>query len=286
MGKYESVRTRTAIAELAANGGAPMGLYARFENPAAREIYRQYYPFLKRYEALYRANHPHAEVKLLFPRKALHRGDTGPLQTFRDSGKAWLDRHLLFSVEPDDLTPGLGGYYDTIPDEAGRRFSTFTAPAHVRVSANRPAGGGEIDLHFVNYNREELPPTKAGKPNPGKGPEDEKPIPVGGITVDFAVPPNFVPGQVEFITPEQPEPRELAFQLRDGRLAFTLPDSFVYGVARMIAAPAGKASPSCRTDDGVPPQFACRDVPRTPPRNGHLGRQRGPGATPLGVPVH
>ena len=240
LGKYESVRTRTAIAELAANGGAPMGLYARFENPAAREIYRQYYPFLKRYEALYRANHPHAEVKLLFPRKALHRGDTGPLQTFRDSGKAWLDRHLLFSVEPDDLTPGLGGYYDTIPDEAGRRFSTFTAPAHVRISANRPDGGGEIDLHFVNYNREELPPTKAGKPNPGKGPEDEKPIPVSGITVDFAVPPNFVPGRIEFISPEQSEPLELAFQLRDGRLAFALPEFLVYGVARMIAAPPEK----------------------------------------------
>ncbi len=36
LGKYESVRIRAAIAELAANGGAPMGFYTAFEDPEAR----------------------------------------------------------------------------------------------------------------------------------------------------------------------------------------------------------------------------------------------------------
>lgn len=37
LGKYEITRIRAAIAELAANGGAPMGFYTRFTDPTARE---------------------------------------------------------------------------------------------------------------------------------------------------------------------------------------------------------------------------------------------------------
>ncbi|HEX8204337.1 MAG TPA: hypothetical protein VF590_27915, partial [Isosphaeraceae bacterium] len=36
LGKYEGTRIRSAIAELAATGGAPMGFYTRFTDPAAR----------------------------------------------------------------------------------------------------------------------------------------------------------------------------------------------------------------------------------------------------------
>ena len=54
----------------------------------------------------------------------------------------------------------------------------------MHVSASIPAHNGEIDLHFVNYNREEFPPNpKNGRPVPGKGPEDENPIPVSGISI-------------------------------------------------------------------------------------------------------
>src|SRR6185503_3044658 len=64
LGKYESVRIRAAIAELAANGGAPMGFYTAFEDPEARRELVRYYGFLRRYESLYRANRPHAEALL------------------------------------------------------------------------------------------------------------------------------------------------------------------------------------------------------------------------------
>src|SRR5262249_54424981 len=74
VGKYESTRIRVAIAELAANGGAPMGFYTRFKDPEARKEIVRYYQFLAKYDDLYRANTPHAEVLLLYPRKAVHDG--------------------------------------------------------------------------------------------------------------------------------------------------------------------------------------------------------------------
>ncbi|MFT5470315.1 MAG: hypothetical protein ACI8UO_005443 [Verrucomicrobiales bacterium] len=236
LGKYEGVRTRVAIAELGANGGAPMGLYSRYNKPDARAVLIQYHQFMKRYDALFRTATPHAEVRLLFPRKEVHKGNIEPVQTFQDTGKNWLDRHILFSVAPDDLVRGGGaGYYDNLPEELDAQLSKFDAPIRVRVSANRPAGGGEIDLHFVNYNRDEPPRLKDGKPGLGKGTEDEKPIAVSGVKADFAIPPNFKLGSVEFITPEVDEPQALKFENKNGRVKFEVPEFLVYGIVRLIA---------------------------------------------------
>src|SRR5262245_4924698 len=74
LGKYERTRTRVSIAELAANGGAPMGFYTRFTDPEARREIVRYYRFLKRYDSIYRANRPHAEAVLLFPRTKIAEG--------------------------------------------------------------------------------------------------------------------------------------------------------------------------------------------------------------------
>ena len=46
LGKYESTRTRVTIAELAANGGAPMGMYSTFTDPLARTEMVRYFGFL------------------------------------------------------------------------------------------------------------------------------------------------------------------------------------------------------------------------------------------------
>ncbi|MHC5539140.1 hypothetical protein ACYOEI_13055, partial [Singulisphaera rosea] len=64
LGKYESTRIRTAIAELAANGGAPMGFYTSFTDPLARAEITRYYGFLRLHDRIYRANRPHGEVAL------------------------------------------------------------------------------------------------------------------------------------------------------------------------------------------------------------------------------
>jgi hypothetical protein len=107
LGKYESTRIRVSIAELAANGGAPMGFYTNFKDPDARLELVRYYSFLRRNETLYRANRSHAEVLLLFPRSRVHEGDVTVVGRFRELGKRLLDGHVLFDVLPDDRATNL-----------------------------------------------------------------------------------------------------------------------------------------------------------------------------------
>src|SRR5207253_11426902 len=201
LGKYEGTRVRAAIAELAANGGAPMGFYTRFSEPLARAEIVRYYQFLRQYDSIYRGNRPQAEVALLFPRRQVHQGKVAGVASFRKIGQALLDAHVLFDIFPDDQFPAArAAKYAAVVTSAdspavalaglpGRR-SRFDAPYSVRVSASRPAGSdGEIDVHFVNYNRAELPPGPDGRPNPGAGVRDEKPLAVAGVSADVLLPP-------------------------------------------------------------------------------------------------
>ncbi len=249
LGKYEGTRIRTAIAELAANGGAPMGFYTQFSDPLARAEIVRYYRFLGRHDAIYRGNLPHAEVALLFPRRRVHRGDVAAVETFRKLGQALLDAHVLFDVWPDDQFPPerSAGYaravtVDDPPDAAvaglpGRR-SRFDAPETVRVSASRPAGSaGEIDLHFVNYNRVEPPIGADGRPGPGSGIRDEQPLAVSGIAADVALPPGTTVRSVQFLAPERSDPMAIEARVADGRARFVLPEFLVYGVVRIELRP-------------------------------------------------
>ena len=244
LGKYEGTRIRAAIAELAANGGAPMGFYTRFTDPAARAEIVRYYQFLKRHDALFRANRSHAEAVLLFPRSAVHVGDLAELERFRQLGQTLLEAHVLFDILPDDLaTPErLTAYRHVVraTDAAAPNITTwsdisrFTAPFTVRVSASRPANNpagrdDEWTLHFVNYNRDE-PPKQNGRPSAGAGIQDEKPIAATGVHADFIVHAGSRIVSVQFITPEKPDPVAVDAQLQDGRLQFAVPEFLVYGV--------------------------------------------------------
>jgi hypothetical protein len=240
LGKYEGTRVRSAIAELAANGGAPMGFYARFKDPAARAEIVRYYNFLEKNDAAYRGNRPHGEVLLLFPRSRVHSGDVAAVDAFKKLGKALLDDHVLFDVLPDDLlTPAVGERYRAVLDAskpaelpAGR--SVFAAPKAVRVSASVPAGGGEVTLHFVNYDR-----TEPKKPrDPGSGIADEKPVAVEGVAVDLALTAGLKATAVRVSSPEAPDPVEVKFMAGEGRVRFAVPKFLVYAVARVETAPA------------------------------------------------
>ncbi len=250
LGKYESTRIRAAIAELAANGGAPMGFYTRFSDPEARAEIVRYYQFLKRHDALYRANRPHAEAVLAYPRRQVHQGKVDAIERFRSLGRKLLDAHVLFEVVPDDLLKKVprervatiltgelddpAAVLENLP--AGR--SRFKAPFTVRVSASRPAKvPGEIDLHFVNYNREEPPRGADGKPSPGGGIRDEKPIPVPEIAIDFRLPAGAKATSVQFLTPEQPGSTALKWLESDGRIQFSAPEFKVYAVIRVLFDP-------------------------------------------------
>ena len=242
VGKYETVRIRRSMAELAANGGAPMGRYVRFPDPFARQEHVRYYQFIKRYDAIYRANLPHAEAVLLYPRSLIHRGQFHEsLGAFQEVGMRLLDEHVLLDVVPDEVITDqqLAGYRrvftvssrDQMSMEKYDSFSRFEGPKTVRVSASHPPQGGEIDLHFVNYDREEpKPPAKA------TGAADEKPIAVPEMKVDFVLPSGATVAKVEVITPEQPDPVEVKAETASGRLRFTVPKFLVYSVARIHLA--------------------------------------------------
>jgi hypothetical protein len=84
-----------------------MGFYTAFEDPDARRELVRYYAFLRRHETLYRANRPHAEVLLLFPRRRVHEGDLAAVSRFKELGQRLLEAHVLFDVLPDDGRPGV-----------------------------------------------------------------------------------------------------------------------------------------------------------------------------------
>ena len=243
LGKYESTRIRATIAELAANGGAPMGFYTRFTDPLARQEIARYYQFLKRHDELYRGSRPHAEVALLFPRRQVHAGNVLPVEKFKETGRNLLDTHLLFDVLPDDLATAerTSGYRHVLkadaqtdfPAEERAKLSKFEAPYTVRVSAGRPAKGNDLVLHYVNYNREEPPKGKDGKPSAGSGIRDEKPLAVKGVSADVVLPAGFRVTAVEVMSPEMPDPTAIEFQESGGRVRFTMPEFLVYGVARI-----------------------------------------------------
>jgi hypothetical protein len=127
---------------------------------------------------------------------------------------------------------------DTVVAGLPERRSRFDAPYTVRVSASRPAGSDrEIDVHFVNYNRVELPTGPDGKPGLGVGIQDEKPLAVSGVSADVFLPEGASLRSVQFLSPEQAEPRTLAATVADGRVRFILPEFLVYGVARIELRP-------------------------------------------------
>src|SRR5205823_3709652 len=137
LGKYESTRIRVAIAELAANGGAPMGFYTNFKNAEARQEIVRYYRFLEKHDVLYKGNRSHAEALLVYPRLKVHEGNAAAVDSFKQLGKKLLDDHVLFDVLPDDqLTPAKRAEYRFVVenkiDDATSKLSRFKASATVR----------------------------------------------------------------------------------------------------------------------------------------------------------
>ena len=237
---YENVKIRASMAELMANGGAPMAKYVNFTDPAARKELVRYFQFVKRYDDVFRANMPYGEALLVHPRSRNHQGElVSAMTAFQKVGRRLLDEHVLFDVEPDEVVArgeAQRSYSRTytieseaqIDNEDFSMFSRFEAPTTVRVSASVPVKGRELTLHFVNYNREEPPGGQRGA-----GIAEERPIPVKSIAADVIVPAGYRPTKVEALSPENPEPQELTFDAGDGRVRFVVPEFLVYGMVRI-----------------------------------------------------
>ena len=235
VGKYEGTRIRAAIAELIANGGAPMGFYTRYTDPNARKVITQYYNFIRRHDRIYRYNQPAAESVLLFPRQAVHAGKVAEVQKFLKLGDELLDQHVLFDILPDDLaTEAALGEYKTVyrvdksKPAASARFK-ITAPKTTRASLSRPAKGDALHLHFVNYNRTEPKNARSA----GGGIHDENPISVKGIHCSMALPEGKKIKNIKFFTPEKSIAMDLIIVTKENRIEFTLPEFLVYGVVEI-----------------------------------------------------
>lgn len=238
LGKYEHTRVRVAIAELAANGGAPMGFYTNFRDATARKEIVRYYNFIQRYEALLKESRSHAEAVLLYPRSRVFEADLAAVDAFRQRGKQLLDDHVLFDVVGDDAVaegirkipeglPVLRVDKDTKLDPA--KLSRFTAPKTVRVAMSKPKSGNELTLHLVNYNR--IEPKE--KRSAGSGIGDEKPIAVDKVEADIVLPKGMRVSQVEVCTPEAPEVQGVKWEVKDGRVRFAVPSFLVYSLTRI-----------------------------------------------------
>ena len=85
------------MAELAANGGAPMARYANFNDPESRTELTRFFRFLKQHDDAYHASVMAGEAVLLYPRSQLHQGRfTDAMSAFHTVGDRSHDRsHIV-----------------------------------------------------------------------------------------------------------------------------------------------------------------------------------------------
>jgi hypothetical protein len=240
---YESVKIRASMAELAANGGAPMTRYANFNDPESRQELVRFFHFMKQHDDVYHANTMAGECVLLHPRSQIHEGRfTDALSAYNAVGGRLLDDHIIFDVLPDDMaTPDKLARYKRVftiasmtemQAETYDGLSRFEAPSTVRVSASHPEKGNIWDIHFVNYNRKE-----PGEKEKTGFIADENPIAVSGVKADLVSPAGFSISKIEWMTPESPESQELRIEKAGNRVRFTAPEFLVYAVARVHLVP-------------------------------------------------
>ena len=258
LGKYEQTRTRATIAEGIANGGAGLGFYANFKNPAGREAMTTYFGFAAKHRDLYVGAQPAAELLLLYPRSAVQRGDVEPVARFKAIGKQLAREGYVFDIVADDIV--------TEVQMAGRRAvvdcastgGTKLAPQVPRLTVTAMPEEGAVakwrkDLasvtrregaptvvasvlslpkrrlvHLVNYNREEPPKARTM----GAGPHEEKPLAVEGITVRLALQPGDRVKSVRLLSPDaEVSTGPAGLVQRAGEAAFTVPRMLIYTVA-------------------------------------------------------
>lgn len=101
--KYDFYRPRVMMAEAAALGYATNAIATPWQHEEDRAVVLKYFRFLRKHADLYADARPHAEIGLVFPRRAIAAGDASPLEYTEACGRALIRDHLLFDMIPDDL---------------------------------------------------------------------------------------------------------------------------------------------------------------------------------------
>ncbi|NBR86770.1 MAG: hypothetical protein EB141_07540 [Verrucomicrobia bacterium] len=271
LGKYEQSRTRATIAEGIANGGAGLGFYANFKNPAGREAMTTYFGFARKHRDLYLGAQSAAELLLLYPRSAVHRGDVEPVARFKAIGHQLALAGYAFDIVPDDIVTGaqiasrrvvvatsvgradLRSASSADRDQQGRTqrgpttLSVDAMPADdlvakwrkELVAVTRREGATTVVTSVLSQPKRRLVHlVNYNREEPpktrtmGSGPHEEKPIAVEGITVRLALQLDERVKSIRLLSPDaEVSTGPAGLVQRAGEAAFTVPRMLIYTVA-------------------------------------------------------
>lgn len=100
----------------------------------------------------------------------------------------------------------------------GPTWLSVDAPPCVRVRAWRVESGDALVIHWINYKQDEAAAI-------------EVPIPVGPVAVQCTLPEGYTAERVEWRYPEMRAPQEVDFDVRAGRVLFTIERLIAYGMS-------------------------------------------------------
>ena len=262
----DEARLRIYLAEAVAHGGFGPARGPHYKEVATQAVLRRYFRFLRRHESLYRPIESYAEVGLVFPRRAVHRGDLQPVATFKHVGTALSRGNILFDVILDDnlsaarlrryqtvLLParsGLsadgsrllsawqsaGGRLETLAaDESteisifkdpNEQFSRLDAPQTLTWTVWNQPERSRLVIHLVNYDRD----LKAAE---GKdGPAREQLRRVSDVPMRLRLVRNWRVKQVEVLSPDTAttDPQPLSFKQDGSWLELQVDSVEVYAI--------------------------------------------------------
>lgn len=90
------------IAEAVTHGGFAYARGPDYTDPKTVEVVGRYFEFLRAHEGLYRGIESIADIALVYPRKAVHRGDVSSIPDFKHIGRLLTRAHVQFDVVVDE----------------------------------------------------------------------------------------------------------------------------------------------------------------------------------------
>jgi hypothetical protein len=257
--KYDYVRPRLTLAEAWAHRAIALAL----DRPESRGVLAPYFAFAHRYRELYHPSESHAEIGLLFPRRAMYRGDASFLTSLDRFARALLDDHVLFDVLIDQH----------LDRTDLRRYRAVLLPTTIYLSpaeraqfeAYREAGGFVI---VAGARREPGQPEPVLSERVALSPDDAGPAALAAFIRKTAGEPLSgcdAPWTVQMTAWRQPQHRRLVVHLvnydRDESIADQENPRAVSGVSVRLGLPAGARVTTVRFV--TPEQSEPQTVPAT-----------------------
>jgi hypothetical protein len=232
---------RVYIAEAVAHGGFAYARGPNYKDPETQRVVKTYFDFLRRYENLYHPVTSYADVALVFPRSAVHRGDISAIPDFKHVGNQLTRRHVSFDVVVDELLTleRKKKYRVVIQPQSGKLTAETSEPlasllrdesiceatAEVVTTVWQQPARRRLMVHLVNYKRDTTPAQGL------QGAALERPLPQDNVAVRLKLPAGSRVKQVSLVSPEEPEPQRVKFKQTGRTLSFRVDRILVYTVA-------------------------------------------------------